>query len=107
MDFSFANARLEKAYFYKVNQDLIKALHEKDQQQLEHQTQELHYMKCPKCGHDLKHTKLASMVVDRCTSCEGVFFDKEEWTQLFGEPESNQSFITTLHTLLAGDDAKV
>src|SRR5690349_14872055 len=63
MDFSFANARPEKAYFFKVNQELIKALHEKEMQQLEHHIQELHYMKCPKCGHDLRHTKFGELVV--------------------------------------------
>ncbi|MBC7530790.1 MAG: zf-TFIIB domain-containing protein [Oligoflexus sp.] len=106
MDFSFANARPEKAYFYKVNQELIKALHEKELQQLDHHIQELHYMKCPKCGHDLRHTKFGEMVVDRCTSCEGVFFDKDEFSQLFGEPDSHESFINTLHTLLVGDNPK-
>ncbi|RZA16142.1 MAG: hypothetical protein EOP10_25120 [Proteobacteria bacterium] len=106
MDLSFANARLEKAYFYKVNQDLIKALHARDEEKLEQENQQLHWMKCPKCGHDLKQTQVSSMVVERCTSCEGVFFDKDEWTQLFGEPESHESFIDTLHSLLVGDSKR-
>ncbi|RYZ57045.1 MAG: hypothetical protein EOP07_10980 [Proteobacteria bacterium] len=104
MDLSFANARLEKAYFFKVDQELIKALHEQEEHRLENQNQELHFMKCPKCGHDLKHTKVASMIVDRCTSCEGVFFDKDEWNALFGPPEEeSHNFVDTLHTLLVGE----
>lgn len=106
MDLSFANARLEKAYFHKVNQELIKALHDKEEQRLEHEKQVLHYMKCPKCGHDLRHSKVASLIVDRCTHCEGVFFDKEEWTEFFGDLESSESFINTLHTLLVGEGTK-
>lgn len=103
MDFSFANARLEKAYFFKADQELIRALHAEEESRAEHDLQELHWMKCPKCGHDLRQTKLASMTVDRCTGCDGVFFDKDEWSEYFKGEEPEHNFITTLHTLLAGD----
>ena len=42
-----------------------------------------HLMKCPKCGHDLKEEDLGGVKVDRCTHCEGVFFDAGELDQLF------------------------
>lgn len=103
MDFSFANARLEKAYFFKADQDLIKKLHEQEQARLEHEQQAAHYMKCPKCGHDLRQTRLAAMTVDRCTGCDGVFFDKEEWAPYFKNDEPGHNFIEILHTLLVGD----
>src|SRR5262245_25951408 len=32
----------------------------------------LHFMKCPKCGHDLIEENLQGVTVDRCSFCEGV-----------------------------------
>lgn len=103
MDFSFANARLEKAYFFKADQELIKKLHAQEEARMEQEQQELHWMKCPKCGHDLRQTKLSSMTVERCTGCDGVFFDKDEWAQYFRNEEPDHNFIETLHLLLVGD----
>jgi acetyl-CoA carboxylase beta subunit len=42
----------------------------------------LHFMKCPKCGSDLSEEKLHDVVVDRCGSCQGVFFDRGEMEAL-------------------------
>lgn len=39
---------------------------------------DLHFMKCPKCGHDMKEEVLEGISIDRCTFCEGVFFDAGE-----------------------------
>jgi len=44
---------------------------------------EAHFMKCPKCGHDLKAESLDGIEVDRCTFCEGIFFDAGELDQLY------------------------
>jgi hypothetical protein len=44
---------------------------------------ELHWMKCPKCGHDLKTQTLEGVEIDRCTFCEGFFVDAGELDQLF------------------------
>lgn len=44
---------------------------------------ELHWMKCPKCGHDLKVQSLEGVDIDRCTFCEGFFVDAGELEQLF------------------------
>ncbi len=41
-----------------------------------------HFMKCPKCGHDMKEETLESVSVDRCTHCEGVYFDAGELDQV-------------------------
>jgi uncharacterized protein len=43
----------------------------------------LHYLKCPKCGHELKPEPLQGIEIDRCTFCEGVYFDAGELDQLF------------------------
>ena len=44
---------------------------------------QLHWMKCPKCGHDLKSETLEGVEIDRCTFCEGFFVDAGELDQLF------------------------
>lgn len=37
-----------------------------------------HWMKCPKCGHDMVETSLEGIGVDTCTFCQGVYFDRGE-----------------------------
>ena len=59
---------------------------------------ELHWMKCPKCGHDLKAQTLEGIEIDRCTFCEGFFLDQGEIEELFlknGQPQ-RQSFMRRL-----------
>lgn len=43
----------------------------------------LHFMKCPKCGHDMKAEDLGGVEVDRCTFCEGIYMDAGELEQVF------------------------
>lgn len=51
---------------------------------------ELHFMKCPKCGHDLKEEDLDGIAVDRCGFCEGIFFDAGELDKLFLKREDER-----------------
>jgi len=44
---------------------------------------EAHFMRCPKCGHEMKEETLESVKIDRCTMCEGIFFDAGELEQIF------------------------
>jgi len=58
---------------------------------------EMHYMKCPKCGHDLKEQDLEGVKIDRCTHCEGVFFDAGELDQIFAKKaEARRGFFRRL-----------
>jgi len=59
---------------------------------------DLHYMKCPKCGHDLKVEALDGIEIDRCTFCEGFFVDAGELEQLFlvRKQSERQSFLRGL-----------
>ena len=38
----------------------------------------LHFMRCPKCGHAMQEEELEGVKVDRCSFCEGVYFDAGE-----------------------------
>ena len=59
---------------------------------------DLHYMKCPKCGHDLKVETLDAIEIDRCAFCEGFFVDAGELEQLFlvRQQSQRQSFLRGL-----------
>jgi hypothetical protein len=59
---------------------------------------DLHYMKCPKCGHDLKVESLDGIEIDRCTFCEGFFVDAGELEQLFlaRQQPQRQGFLRAL-----------
>ena len=58
---------------------------------------DLHFMKCSKCGHDMKEEKLENVTVERCTRCEGVFFDAGELEAVFRkQAEERRSFFRKL-----------
>ena len=43
---------------------------------------DLHFMKCPKCGHDMAQEDLEGVSVDRCSFCEGLYLDAGELDRL-------------------------
>lgn len=47
---------------------------------------ELHWMRCPKCGAELKEIVFRSVKVDKCFACGGVYLDDGELEQLAGKP---------------------
>ena len=47
-------------------------------------------MKCPKCGHDMKEEELEGVSVDRCTHCEGIYFDAGELEQVFAKKDEER-----------------
>jgi hypothetical protein len=42
----------------------------------------LHWMKCPKCGHDLVEESIGTVTIDRCGRCEGIFLDRGELEEI-------------------------
>jgi hypothetical protein len=58
---------------------------------------QLHFMKCPKCGHDMKEEDLQGVKVDRCTFCEGLYFDAGELDHvLLKKEEDRKGFFRRL-----------
>jgi hypothetical protein len=58
---------------------------------------QLHFMKCPKCGHDMKEEDLQGVKVDRCSFCEGLYFDAGELDQvLLKKEEDRKGFFRRL-----------
>jgi predicted Zn-ribbon and HTH transcriptional regulator len=86
---------LETARAARLKREAERAAKEKAEETK--RLKELHFMKCPKCGHDMKDEKLESVTVDRCTYCEGVFFDAGELEHLFRkQAEQRRSFFRKL-----------
>ncbi len=85
MDEEFLEKRrkhLEESYFREHDRKLVeklraKADHERKEKEKQHRKQ-THWLKCPKCGHDLHETPLGEVKVDRCSECGGIFLDAGE-----------------------------
>jgi hypothetical protein len=81
----------EEEYFHKLNQQLIeKKRKELDVQREEQQKREQvgpHWMRCPKCGGDMKEVDLQGIKVDQCNQCSGIYFDRGELELLLESQE--------------------
>lgn len=93
----------EEEYFYKLNQELLdKKRKELDQARSEQQKTErkaAHWMKCPKCGAEMKEIELSGLKIDQCSDCQGVFFDFGELDLLMASKEPG-TFVGRLKKLL-------
>ena len=89
----------------KLLEDVKKAREKREAERQAKETEEqraklkqLHWMKCPKCGHDMKTETLEGIEIDRCTFCEGFYLDQGEIEELFlkkGQSQ-RQSFMRRL-----------
>jgi hypothetical protein len=50
----------------------------------------LHWRKCPKCGADMNIESLAGIEVEKCSLCEGIFFDRGELEELLLKKEGER-----------------
>ena len=58
---------------------------------------DLHFMRCPKCGHEMREEELDGVKVDRCSFCEGLYFDAGELEQVaMKRVEDRKSFFRKL-----------
>jgi acetyl-CoA carboxylase beta subunit len=92
----------EEEYFYKLNRQLIeKKRTELDAQRAEqerHAQVAQYWMKCPKCGHQMKEIDLQGIKVDRCTQCSGIYFDRGE-LELLLQSQEPKGFLSSLKKL--------
>ena len=51
---------------------------------------EQHFMRCPKCGHEMKEEELTGVKIDRCSFCEGIYFDAGELDQVLLKREDDR-----------------
>ena len=58
---------------------------------------EMHWMKCPKCGHDMEINIINKIEVDKCNTCEGIFLDAGELDALLlKKAKKRKSFFRKL-----------
>ncbi|MBI4209037.1 MAG: zf-TFIIB domain-containing protein [Deltaproteobacteria bacterium] len=93
----------EEEYFTKEEDEKLQILrarldHQRTQQAKE-QGKNLHWMKCPKCGGDLKEVLFRTVKVDTCQSCQGVWLDEGELEMLAG---SGRNFIKDIVSSFGG-----
>lgn len=88
--------RMEDQWFDAHEQELLRQAREKKRKEEQRKRdreedeelrrlKELHWMKCPKCGQDMKEIEIAQVLVDQCDFCGGLFFDLGELDTLFSK----------------------
>jgi hypothetical protein len=86
---------LEAARVAREKREAERAQAEKEEDRK--RLRELHFMKCPKDGHDLVEEELEGVRLDRCSFCEGIFLDAGELDQLFAKhDEGRKGFFRKL-----------
>lgn len=71
-------SRGEDEYFAKQDAELIQQMRAKLDKEREEAERKSHFMKCPKCGSDMKEEDRGQVKVDVCASCGGMFLDAVE-----------------------------
>lgn len=79
---------LETARTARLKREKERAAQEKAEET--RRLKDLHFMKCPKCGHDMKEEPLESVTADRCSHCEGIFFDAGELEQILAQKDEQR-----------------
>jgi len=67
-------ARMEYERKKKIEEEKHKTLAAGEKKRL----QEIHYMRCPKCGMELIEIDYKGIKIDRCSECEGIWLDAGE-----------------------------
>ncbi len=94
-------SRNEEEFFALKEAELLKARRAEAEREQADAERKTHYMKCPKCGHDLKTEEYHGLEVDRCTRCSGVWFDTGEAEQLL-DGEHDGMFQNVFGAILRG-----
>lgn len=86
---------LEAARLARERRERERAEREKGEER--QRLRDLHFMKCPKCGHDMNEEDLEGVKVDRCSFCEGIYLDAGELDQiLLKKEEDRKGFLRRL-----------
>lgn len=86
---------VEAARAAREKREAERRAREKDEER--RKLKDLHFMKCPKCGHDMKEKIVESVTVEQCTFCEGIYFDAGELEQaLLRKADHNRSMLRKL-----------
>jgi uncharacterized protein with PIN domain len=92
-------SRNEEEYFAKLNAELIKERRAELDKARAQSARQSHFMKCPRCGGDLKEMEQHHVKIDRCVDCNGVWLDAGEIELL---EHANESGVTRFFSSMFG-----
>jgi hypothetical protein len=75
-------SRNEDEYFVKQDAELMKAQRARIEAERADAERRLHFMKCPKDGHDVVTTTHHGVQVENCPHCHGIWLDAGELDQV-------------------------
>ena len=84
-------SRGEDEYFAKQDAELIKQMRAKLDKEREEAARKAAFMKCPKCGGEMKEEDRGPVKVDVCTDCGGMYLDAGEMELLAKVQSSSKS----------------
>ncbi len=79
----------EDEYFVRADAELIKAQRAKLDAERVQAEKKTHYMRCPKCGGQLKEVEFHHVKVDVCPDCNGMWVDAGE-IEMIGRVSKNR-----------------
>lgn len=71
-------SRNEDEYFAKLDAERVKELRAKLDAERASTERKAHFMRCPKCGGNLKEVTVRTVKVDTCPDCHGMWLDAGE-----------------------------
>jgi hypothetical protein len=99
-----APSETEEEFFARQNAEAKRKLAIEKEREIEASERErrkqLHFMKCPKCGHDLETLQFKGLDIDKCYACNGTWLDQGELEQLAGK---EPGFLKSVVGLFKGD----
>ena len=80
-------SRNEDEYFAKQDAELMKAQRAREEADRVAAERRMHFMKCPKCGHDLVTSTHHGVQIENCPNCHGIWLDAGELDQIAREDQ--------------------
>ena len=78
----------------------LEAYREETEKQDRERLRQAHWMRCPKCGNEMKVEQLEGIEIERCSVCGGMFFEHNELqTLLMRKQESRFKFYRNMFGL--------
>jgi hypothetical protein len=72
----------EEEYFLMLDLERRKKIEKEKHKQMAEEEQrthrELHFMRCPKCGMQLREVDFKGIKIDKCFACDGIWLDAGE-----------------------------
>jgi hypothetical protein len=96
----------EEEYFARENAERMRMLAAEQKKSLaegeREKLRQLHHMRCPKCGMELREITVRGVQVDRCFSCNGTWLDAGEIEKLAKGQGENSVMAAVLRVFGGG-----